>query len=156
MEIAVRPASTAQQRFVIDDGSKVGEARRAAQKLATLEFNAEQAGKVAIAATELSIADSVDTRTAGGRLVLNVLTSVAQWEREAIGERTRDALRHLKSKGIRIGGEALGWKRAGATDAEGRRSRGLENDRGAVAWRGWRDCGDKKPAARNAICRTGG
>jgi DNA invertase Pin-like site-specific DNA recombinase len=70
--------------------------------------------------TLLSIADSVDTRTASGRLVLNVLTSVAQWEREAIGERTRDVLRHLKAKGVRIGGEALGWKRVAARDAEGR------------------------------------
>src|SRR5262245_36482330 len=28
----------------------------------------------------LSISDSIDTRTASGRLVLNVLASVAQWE----------------------------------------------------------------------------
>jgi DNA invertase Pin-like site-specific DNA recombinase len=69
----------------------------------------------------LSIADSVDTRTAGGRLVLNVLTSVAQWEREAIGERTRDALRHLQAQGVRIGGEALGWRRADELDGEGRK-----------------------------------
>ncbi|WP_243338574.1 recombinase family protein [Anaeromyxobacter soli] len=69
----------------------------------------------------LSIADSVDTRTAGGRLVLHVLASVSQWEREAIGERTRDALAHLKAKGVRIGGEALGWRRTTETDAEGRR-----------------------------------
>jgi DNA invertase Pin-like site-specific DNA recombinase len=69
----------------------------------------------------LSIADSVDTRTAGGRLVLNVLTSVAQWEREAIGERTRDALRHLKAQGVRIGGEALGWRRSEDVDEEGRK-----------------------------------
>jgi DNA invertase Pin-like site-specific DNA recombinase len=69
----------------------------------------------------LSIADSVDTRTAGGRLVLNVLTSVAQWEREAIGERTRDALRHLKAQGVRIGGVALGWRRGEDLDDEGRR-----------------------------------
>jgi site-specific DNA recombinase len=69
----------------------------------------------------LSIADSVDTRTAGGRLVLNVLTSVAQWEREAIGERTRDALRHLKAQGVRIGGEALGWRRGEDVDADGRK-----------------------------------
>lgn len=41
-----------------------------------------------------SVSDSIDTRTAAGRLVLNVLMSVAQWEREAIGERTRDALQH--------------------------------------------------------------
>ncbi len=69
----------------------------------------------------LSIADSVDTRTAGGRLVLNVLTSVAQWEREAIGERTRDALRHLKAQGVRIGGEGLGWRRSDDVDEEGRK-----------------------------------
>lgn len=41
-----------------------------------------------------SVADSIDTRTAAGRMVLNILVSVAQWEREAIAERTRDALRH--------------------------------------------------------------
>jgi DNA invertase Pin-like site-specific DNA recombinase len=28
---------------------------------------------------------------------------VSQWEREAIGERTRDALRHKRAKGERIG-----------------------------------------------------
>ncbi len=49
-----------------------------------------------------SVADSIDTRSAAGRLVLNVLMSVGQWEREAIGERTRDALRHKRSKGQRI------------------------------------------------------
>lgn len=69
----------------------------------------------------LSVSDSIDTRTAGGRLVLNVLTSVAQWEREAIGERTRDALAHLRSSGVRLGGEALGWKRRDDKDDEGRR-----------------------------------
>jgi len=47
----------------------------------------------------VSVAENVDTRTAAGRLVLNVLTSVAQWEREAIGERTRDALAHKRHIG---------------------------------------------------------
>jgi site-specific DNA recombinase len=55
----------------------------------------------------LSVSDAVDTRTAGGRLVLNVLTSVAQWEREAIGERTRTALAHLKANGVRLGRQPL-------------------------------------------------
>ncbi|TPV94092.1 MAG: recombinase family protein, partial [Myxococcales bacterium FL481] len=36
----------------------------------------------------LCVADQIDTRTASGRLVLNVLVSVSQWEREAIAERT--------------------------------------------------------------------
>ena len=52
----------------------------------------------------LSVAEQIDTRSAGGRLVLNVLVSVAQWEREAIGERTRDAMRHKKSRGEYTGG----------------------------------------------------
>lgn len=77
----------------------------------------------------LSVADSIDTRSAAGRLVLNVLTSVAQWEREATGERTRDALAHLKASGVRLGGEALGWERLDETDAEGRRVvRAVERD----------------------------
>jgi DNA invertase Pin-like site-specific DNA recombinase len=46
------------------------------------------------------VSDSIDTRTAAGRLVLNVLTSVAQWEREATGERTRDALAHIKASAL--------------------------------------------------------
>jgi len=49
-----------------------------------------------------SVADNIDTTTASGRLVLNVLGSVAQWERETIAERTADALAHLRSKGKRI------------------------------------------------------
>lgn len=47
----------------------------------------------------LSVEDSIDTRTAAGRLVLNVLVSVSQWEREAAGERTRAVLRHKADKG---------------------------------------------------------
>jgi len=59
--------------------------------------------------TLLSVADSIDTRTAAGRLVLNVLGSVAQWERETIGERTSEALAHKKAHGQRIGEIAYGF-----------------------------------------------
>jgi len=55
--------------------------------------------------TLLSVADSIDTRTAAGRLVLNVLGSVAQWERETISERTTDALYHIRSQGRKTGGD---------------------------------------------------
>lgn len=51
----------------------------------------------------LSVAEQIDTRSAAGRLVLNVLASVAQWEREAIGEHTSAAMQHLKAQGKRIG-----------------------------------------------------
>jgi site-specific DNA recombinase len=56
-----------------------------------------------------SVADSIDTRTAAGRLVLNVLMSVAQWEREAIGERTRDALKYKRQTGQRVGKVPFGF-----------------------------------------------
>ncbi|MCH8824325.1 MAG: recombinase family protein [Planctomycetes bacterium] len=49
-----------------------------------------------------SVADHIDTSTASGRLVLNVMGSVSQWEREAIGERTSEALAVMRSNGKRI------------------------------------------------------
>lgn len=52
----------------------------------------------------LSVADQVDTRSAAGRLVLNVLGSVSQWEREAISERTVAAMQHLRAQGRYTGG----------------------------------------------------
>lgn len=69
----------------------------------------------------LSVSDAIDTRSAGGMLVLNVLMSVAQWEREAIGERTREGLRHLKQQGVTLGGAPYGWRYSEQTDAHGRR-----------------------------------
>lgn len=45
------------------------------------------------------IAERVDTSTASGRLCLNMLMSVAQWEREVIAERTSAALQHKRAKG---------------------------------------------------------
>jgi site-specific DNA recombinase len=82
----------------------------------------------------LSVSDAIDTRTAGGRLVLNVLASVSQWEREAVGERTRDALAHLRGTGVRLGGEAMGWRRQTRTDEDGRRVvEGVADERTTVA-----------------------
>ncbi len=45
----------------------------------------------------------VDTTTAGGQLVVNVLGAVAQWERATIAERTRAALAQLKAQGKPVG-----------------------------------------------------
>lgn len=58
----------------------------------------------------VSVADSLDTRTAAGRLVLNIMVSVSQWEREAIGERTKDAMAHMKATGARVGNIAFGFQ----------------------------------------------
>ena len=46
----------------------------------------------------VSLVESLDATSASGRLMLNLLASVSQWEREIIGERTRDAMAYLKSK----------------------------------------------------------
>ena len=61
----------------------------------------------------VSVAESLDTGTAAGRLVLNIMTAVSQWEREAIGERTRDAMRHKRAKGERVGNVPFGFRPAG-------------------------------------------
>src|SRR5260370_15090992 len=53
----------------------------------------------------LSVGDQVDTRSAAGRLTLNILASVSQWEREAIGERTAAAMQHKASVGEYTGGD---------------------------------------------------
>src|ERR1700730_78452 len=61
----------------------------------------------------VSVAESLDTGSAAGRLVLNIMAAVSQWEREAIGERTRDALSHKRSQGQRVGNIAFGFRLAG-------------------------------------------
>lgn len=82
----------------------------------------------------MSVADSIDTRSASGRLILNVLACVSQWEREATAERTRDALSHLQRSGILIGGAPLGRRYEEATDDEGRRVvRVVEDEERTVA-----------------------
>src|SRR5207249_10619186 len=58
----------------------------------------------------VSVAESLDTGSAAGRLVINIMTAVSQWEREAIGERTRDAMNHKKSNGQRVGNIAYGFR----------------------------------------------
>jgi DNA invertase Pin-like site-specific DNA recombinase len=77
---------------------KLDRLTRSVQDLARLmdEFNAE--GKALI-----SVRDSLDTTSAGGRLVANIMASVAQWEREIISERTKDALAEKRRQGVRLG-----------------------------------------------------
>jgi len=60
----------------------------------------------------VSVAESLDTGSAAGRLVLNIMAAVSQWEREAIGERTRDALRHKRTNGERVGNLRYGSRLA--------------------------------------------
>ncbi len=54
--------------------------------------------------TFVSVTQSFNTTTSMGRLTLNVLLSFAQFEREVIGERTRDKIAASKKKGMWMGG----------------------------------------------------
>jgi site-specific DNA recombinase len=60
----------------------------------------------------ISVAESLDTGSAAGRLVITIMGAVSQWEREAIGERTREALRHKGSKRERVGNIGYGLRLA--------------------------------------------
>lgn len=59
----------------------------------------------------ISLQDNIDTTSASGRLVLNILTTVAQWERETTAERTREAFAHIRASGLPAGPTPLGWSR---------------------------------------------
>lgn len=51
-----------------------------------------------------SVSESLDTSTAGGRMVVNLLGMIAQWERETIAERTQVALDVKRGRGEKLGG----------------------------------------------------
>ena len=52
----------------------------------------------------VAVTQQFNTTTSMGRLTLNVLLSFAQFEREVIGERSRDKVAASKRKGIWMGG----------------------------------------------------
>ncbi len=63
----------------------------------------------------VSVTQEFNTTTSLGRLTLNILLSFAQFEREIIGERTRDKLSAARKKGKWIGGiPVLGYDVAAA------------------------------------------
>lgn len=52
----------------------------------------------------MSVNENIDTTTPTGRLILNVLMTVSEWEREAAAERTTAVMQHLKASGKFTGG----------------------------------------------------
>jgi site-specific DNA recombinase len=68
------------------------------------EFFSERAG-----CRLFSVNDSIDTRTPSGRMVLNMIMTVAQWEREEIAYRTSNALQGKISRGERCGRIRYGY-----------------------------------------------
>jgi DNA invertase Pin-like site-specific DNA recombinase len=45
----------------------------------------------------------VDTSTTNGKLIAHIMIALAQWERELIGDRTRNALEAVKARGTKLG-----------------------------------------------------
>ena len=61
----------------------------------------------------VSIGETLDTSSAAGRMVVNMLGVVAQWEREAISERTAIALAHKRQLRTAYGATPFGFLRIG-------------------------------------------
>lgn len=51
-----------------------------------------------------SVSESLDTSSASGKMVVQMIGVIAEWERDTIAERTRDALNVKRSRGEKLGG----------------------------------------------------
>ncbi len=71
-------------RSVIDFGTVLAEANKGGWNVVGLDFG-------------------LDLSTPQGKLVANVLMSVAEWEREVIGQRTRGGLAVKRAQGVQVG-----------------------------------------------------
>ena len=99
------------------------------------------------------LAMGLDTSTATGRLMLNVIGSVAQFEREMMLERQREGIAKAKADGRYKGRAPTATSKA--TTVRELRARGLVHQRspGKRAWEelastaSWRTCGHSQRAA---------
>ena len=57
----------------------------------------------------ISSAESLDTGSATGQIVINIMDSVSKWDREVIGERTSATLQELKAQGRTTGNPPFGY-----------------------------------------------
>lgn len=78
--------------------AKLDRLSRSVQDFAALMAAADHDGW-AVVALDLGL----DMTTATGRLVAQIMASVAEWEREVIAARTRDALAIRKAQGVQLG-----------------------------------------------------
>ncbi len=62
----------------------------------------------------VSVTEHLDTSSASGRLMMNLLASVSQWEREAISERTSAALAFKRKANLVYSPTPFGYRRDGA------------------------------------------
>ncbi|MDP9104395.1 MAG: recombinase family protein [Candidatus Eremiobacteraeota bacterium] len=67
----------------------------------------------------VAVEESLDTSTASGRLMLNIMGSVSQWEREAISERTAAAFAYKReNRQVYCKSAPFGFRRKGGTLVE--------------------------------------
>jgi DNA invertase Pin-like site-specific DNA recombinase len=76
-------------------------------------------------ATLVALDLGLDTSTPGGRLVANVFASVAEWERDVIGARTREGLAAARAQGKAISRPAIADNPKLRARITGMRARGL-------------------------------
>jgi DNA invertase Pin-like site-specific DNA recombinase len=107
----------------------------------------------------ISVSENLDTTSATGRLLVNILGSVSQWEREAIAERTRDTLQHMKREGRRVGGVPYGFRadENGFLVVEEEEQRVIELARGYRDHAGfsYQDISDRLRLVDNCVSRSG-
>jgi len=82
-----------------------------------------------------SLTEAIDTTTPAGRMMMQMLGSVAEFEREMIRERTRAGLAHAREQGRQLGRrraltsdqrrKALRWMQEGQSQAEIARTLGV-------------------------------
>lgn len=99
-----RPALAEALRLVTDgeaDALAVAKLDRLSRSL--LDFAALMARSQVEGWALVALDVDVDTTTPRGRLVANVMASVAEWEREVIGARTRDGLAAKRAEGVVLG-----------------------------------------------------
>jgi DNA invertase Pin-like site-specific DNA recombinase len=61
----------------------------------------------------LCIDNQLDTSTPTGRMMVSILATIAQWQREEDVERIKRAMAHKKAKGERVGSVPWGFRLAG-------------------------------------------
>src|SRR2546422_4556631 len=86
----------------------------------------------------ISVAESLDTGSAAGRLVITIMAAVSEWERLTIGERTKAAMQYMKSNGDCVGNIAYGYRRGGDgehPEPDPPKEKGVKADRGLRAGR---------------------
>jgi DNA invertase Pin-like site-specific DNA recombinase len=96
--------------------AKLDRATRSTIDAASLLARAEREGW-AFVALDLG----VDTTTPPGELVASIMAATAQWERRAIGARTREALAAKAAQGVRLGRPTVVPKRVAARILSARR-----------------------------------